>query len=61
MAEQRRRDGFEEWLAEIPGSIENSSIWALGGERHHEYMREGQAYWQRTYPDTYRRVFAGAA
>lgn len=47
--------GSENWLQEIPGSIERSVIrpdptWA-------GRMAEGQEYWKATYPDSYFTVF----
>jgi len=47
--------GSEDWLAEIPGSIENSSI------RHTpdwiEGMNAGKKHWAEAQPDTYRLVW----
>ena len=47
--------GSENWLAEIPGSIEHSSIrhtpdWIKG-------MQEGRKHWLEVAPETYRLVF----
>ncbi len=47
--------GSEEWLTEIPGSIENSSIphtpeWTAA-------MQAGRDYWHATYPDTYHLIW----
>lgn len=48
--------GSENWLKEIPGSIENTSI------PHTEQWKVdralGRAYWKATYPDSYRLVFS---
>jgi hypothetical protein len=48
--------GSEHWLAEIPGSIENTALphteqWRADRER-------GRAYWRAHKPETYRLVFA---
>ena len=47
--------GSEDWLKEIPGSIENSSI------RHTpewmENFNQGKLYWAETHPETFRLVF----
>lgn len=44
--------GSEHWLAEIPGSIENSACRAIGTR-----FDDAKAYWKTSYPDTYARIF----
>jgi hypothetical protein len=48
--------GSEMWLAEIPGSIANSSIRCRDDWQAN--IEEGRKHWVNAYPDTYRRVFA---
>lgn len=50
--------GSEGWLSEIPGSIENSSILADGGDRaQRERFRRARATWKAKDPESYKRVF----
>ena len=50
--------GSENWLREIPGSPNNSSI--PRGEEHDARIRAGSEYWRTTSPDTYRFVMMEA-
>lgn len=47
--------GSERWLAEIPGSVEHSSI--VCNPEHRANFVAGREYWKRVRPDTYHRIW----